>query len=91
MTIENRIFYIANDGKEFDNEKQCLQYEERLKEAESMKSHVEALQAYCKKNFVPKLDFDGNIREDVCQAINCAFHYGCSSCQLEIHPIDWEV
>lgn len=91
MTTKNKTVYIANDGKEFCNEEQCLQYEEKLKEAEQMRNYAEVLQAYCEKNYTPSYYYNDTENTTVCQTNNCPFHYGCGTCQFDTFPIDWEV
>lgn len=41
MQTENRVVYIADDGTEFDNERECIQYEKSLEFSYVIQTYIE--------------------------------------------------
>ena len=41
MKTENRVVYIADDGTEFDNERECAQYEKSLEFSYVIQTYIE--------------------------------------------------
>ena len=57
-----KVMYIANDGKQFETEKECLDYEDKA----TAKEVLEKIKAICEKNNCFKCPFQGN-------NVNCVF------------------
>ena len=74
--MRKKVIYIAFDGKEFDTEKECCEYEEKRKDLVKVSRAIDTIKNYCK----------------CCGCHSCPFfssRYGCNF--IVDTPDEWEV
>ena len=74
--MRKKVTYVSFDGKEFDTEMKCDEYEKNHGDFLKVRGAIDTLKKYC--------------RESYC--INCPFFSSLQGCRFRLNaPNEWEV
>ena len=74
--MREKVTYIAFDGKEFDTEMKCREYEEKRRDLVKVSRAINTIKNYCRKSY----------------CVNCPFFSSLQGCRFKLNaPNEWEV
>ena len=74
--MRREVTYYAFDGKKFDTEMECYEYEENHRDFLKIRGAIDTLKNYCRKSY----------------CVNCPFFSSLQGCRFKLNtPNEWEV